>query len=310
MSQKQCIALLAGGISAEREISLISAQSVAEGLKQLGYNVVLVDPANPFIERLQQLKPDVVFNCLHGTYGEDGIICGVLEMLKLPYTHSGVTASAVGMNKTLTKQIAMTCGLRVPKSIKLTKNELLSLLQQGIDPMPMPYVIKPEREGSAIGVYIIKTSSDPKPKEIDLNFTDLIIEEYIAGQELSGAVFRDKALGIIELRPKNGFYDYQAKYTEGKTEHIYPAQVPAFIYEEAMQWIEKIHKALGCRTLSRSDLIYNPALGVDGLYFLEINTHPGFTNLSLVPEIANKNGITFLELLEQLIQDARCVAQI
>ncbi len=301
---KKHVAILMGGKSAEREVSFSSGKSIALALKSLGHQVTEVDPDENLSETLRRIKPDVVYNSLHGTYGEDGAIPGMLEILEIPYTHSGVFSSAVGLNKEFTRRFLKSHGIRFAKGEVFKVSELL---KEGWDPMPRPYVIKPISQGSSVGVYIIKDGS-PSFAAMQTSSTweygaEALVEEYIPGIEISTAVVGNNAIGTLELRPKSGFYDYEAKYTDGKTDHIYPAELPKAVYEESLKFAETAHRLLGCRTVSRSDMRYNPENGL--LYYLEINTHPGFTNLSIVPEIAAKNGINFGELVGMILDDAR-----
>lgn len=300
------IVVLMGGLSAEREVSIVTGNAIMESLKRHGYNPISIDPTRDLAGTLYDIKPDVVFNGLHGTYGEDGAIQGVLELMGIPYTHSGVAASAIAMDKSKTKSLLRQYGVNSPKEAVFTYEELHDLYKNGKDPMPRPFVVKPLSEGSSVGVVIVRDSKDGwfYPDRWKVN-SKLLVEEYIEGQELSSAVFKNKALGVLELRPKEGFYDYKAKYTEGMTDHIYPAEVPKKVYDLAMEWAEKAHNVLGCKTVSRSDFRYN-GRDEEGLYFLEINTHPGFTPLSIVPEIAGHHGISFDELVKKLLEDARC----
>ena len=302
------VALLVGGPSREREVSQMSGESVHKALLKLSYRVTVVDPNENLANTLMALKPDVVFNCLHGTFGEDGSIPGLLELLRIPYTHSGICASSVAMNKTLTKKIALAAGIRTPNYLEIKSSELFAMLKNGLDPIPKPYVIKAVQQGSTIGIYLIIDDNSVRPTANEWFFGDtVLVEEYIPGQELSAAVFNNEALGVLELRPKNNFYDYHAKYNDRITKHVYPADIPANIYQIVMQMSEDIHKALGCRTLSRSDFRYNNKLsGTSGVFFLEINTHPGFTTLSIVPDIAYRHGISLEQMVEQLIKDAKC----
>jgi len=302
------IVLLVGGPSKEREISERSGKSVYDALLNLGYKVTIIDPKETLANDLLTIKPDLVFNCLHGTFGEDGAIPGLLEWLRIPYTHSGIAASAVAMNKVLSKKIALICKVKTPDYLEIDSSDLFKLLKNNQELMQKPYVIKAMQQGSTIGIYLILDKNSRKPKEEEWHFGNgVLVEEYIPGQELSVVVFKDKALGVLELRPKTNFYDYDSKYNEGATEHIYPADIPKNIYLEAMRAAEEVHRAIGCRTLSRSDFRYNSKIGVlEGLFFLEINTHPGFTNLSIVPEIAYHNGFSFEQIVEQLIKDAKC----
>ncbi len=301
------IVLLGGGMSAEREVSLTSTKCVKDYLQKIGYEIVEVDLSNELPQKLIALKPDLVFNCLHGTYGEDGAVQGLLEILGIPYTHSGVKASAIAMNKTLTKYIAERHGIRTPSFIEIPTDEYFLMQESGKRPMEIPYVVKPVFQGSTIGVYIIKDENSILPKRSEWKYGNrVLIEVYIPGKELSCAVVFDKARGVLELEPQNGFYDYEAKYTNGITNHIMPASVSEFVYKEAMEIAEKMHWILGCRTISRSDFRYNTSKGDNGLYLLEINTHPGFTDLSILPEIAAYAGISFTDIIEGLIKDAKC----
>lgn len=303
---KKHVAVLMGGMSQEREVSETSGRAVVKALNNLGYKVTEVDPGQDLSTKLAAIKPDVVFNALHGTYGEDGAIPGVLEILGIPYTHSGVMSSAIGMNKYITRKMLECQGVRFPEGMLLSVEKLKEMCRQGKDPMPRPYVIKPVSQGSTVGVYIIKDGDqnfleqqDKHPWDYGL---DALIERYIPGKEISTVVVNNKAIGSLELRPQSGFYDYEAKYTDGKTEHIYPAEIPADAYKEALHFAEVAHNTLCCRTLSRSDLRYDPEEGQ--LYFLEINTHPGFTDLSIVPEVAGYNGMSFQDIVQMLIDQA------
>ncbi|MDA0939135.1 MAG: D-alanine--D-alanine ligase [Proteobacteria bacterium] len=303
--QKMRVALLFGGSFAESKISEMSAQSVYKALKELGHDVIEINFSINLASKLLEVKPDVVFNAMHGTFGEDGNIQGLLEVLRIPYTHSGTLASAIAMDKAMTKNITKLFDIQTPFWKIFTTKELFRLLDSKTIPMAFPYVIKPAQQGSAVGVYIIEDKNSTLPKKEEWVFGDkILIEEYIKGPELSVPVFQDDALGVVELRPKNQFYDYTAKYTKGFTEHIYPAQINDSIANLAKQNALDMHKALGCRTLSRSDFKYDAIQ--DELYFLEINTHPGFTELSLLPEVAEYQGITFKMLIERLLKDAKC----
>lgn len=309
-SNKKKIVLLAGGLSAEREVSFTSARCVAEYLKNMGHEVIEADITPDLANILLETKPDLVFNCLHGTYGEDGAVQGLLEIIGIPYTHSGLRAGAIAMNKILTKHLALRHNIRTPEFIEIASEQLFNMLEEGHEPMARPYVIKPIFQGSTIGVYIIKDNLDKLPKRQDWKYGNrILVEEYISGKEVSAAVVFDKARGVLELQPTSGFYDYDSKYTEGLTTHIMPAAIPQPVYQEAMDVAEKMHHLLGCRTISRSDFRYDPNRGTEGLYLLEINTHPGFTNLSILPEIAAYVGISFADIIEGLIKDAKCELQ-
>jgi D-alanine-D-alanine ligase len=287
------IAVLKGGWSAEREVSLSSGAACAKALRELGYKVTEIDVQPDIAEVLQKTKPDVVFNALHGRFGEDGCMQGLLEIMKIPYTHSGVLASSVAMDKPLAKVLFAAAGLKVPAGKLVTHEELLKS-----EPMKRPYVVKPANEGSSVGVYIFQDRDNKNWKDIqDSKDTVWMVEEYISGREITVAVLNDKPLGVTEIRPKSGFYDYENKYTDGKTEHLCPAPLIKDEYDAVMQMALVAHRALGCRGLTRSDFRYD---GKD-FYILEINTQPGMTSLSLSPEIAASVGISFNELVQQLV---------
>lgn len=302
------IAVLMGGLSPEREPSLMSGESVCHALTKLGYKFTVIDPTGDFFKQITEVKPDVVFNALHGTYGEDGIIPGILEFAGIPYTHSGVMSSALCLNKTMTKAVLKANGIRVPEGFEIEISELYTLLKAGKHPMSGSYVIKPVKQGSSVGVFIVKDGNFPEFEQLNPDIwqygDEVIIEKFIPGKELSTCVIGGKALGTLELRPLQGFYDYEAKYKDGKTDHIYPAEVPEHIYAQSLEYAELAHKVLGCRTMSRADMRYDPQ--EDLLCVLEINTHPGFTHLSIVPDIASKNGISFEDIVEQLLKEAKC----
>lgn len=295
------VLVLMGGFSAEREVSLSSGKDIANALESKGYDVLLYDlkDAWDFIKVLQKEKPDVVFNGLYGNWGEDGAIQGMLDLLQIPYTHSGMRASAVGMDKHLTKYIAKTCGIRVAQSQKMKVREFF---KNGTI-VPMPYVVKPVSDGSSVGVFIVETPEDVlkvKYKNID---REILVEKYIPGHELTVMCLEDKAYVVTELKASNEFYDYNAKYTAGKTEHILPAQIPYEVSEICKAYAEKLHQALGCNTVSRVDFRWNEE---DGVVLLEINTNPGMTALSLVPEQAKYVGISYADLCAKLVEGAKC----
>lgn len=299
MSKK--VLVMMGGFSAEREVSLVTGQGVTEALKKLGYEVIAFDlkDIRALFEILQKEKPDVVFNALHGNWGEDGEIQGVLDLLQIPYTHSGLLASAIGMNKHLTKKIAGSVGIKTCGSEKMKAGVFLKLAAD----FKKPYVVKPVSDGSSVGVFIIKTDNDLAQIKYDDLETEVLIEPYIQGKELTVMTLEDKAYVVTELRPRVDFYDYQAKYTNGATEHILPAEIPEETAEICKRYAERLHKALGCNTLSRCDFRYNPE---DGVVLLEINTHPGMTPLSLVPEQARYAGISYEEVCQKLVENAAC----
>jgi len=300
---KPHIAVVMGGLSGEREVSLSSAAGIIKHLNLLGYKVTPIDMGRDIAEVLTKLKPDLVFNALHGTYGEDGCIQGVLEILGIPYTHSGILASAIGMDKPKAKALFTANGILCPEGRILHRSEQLTG-----DPMPRPYVIKPLSEGSSLGVHIIMDGDNFDVRDYDWKYGDeVILERFIPGKEIQVAVLGDKAVGAIEIRPKGRFYDYEAKYTDGKAEHIMPAPISSAAYDEVLAIALSVHRILGCRSVSRVDFRYDDTVGGDGkFYLLEINTHPGMTPLSLVPEIAAYAGISFPELLEIIIRDAVC----
>lgn len=295
------VLLLYGGFSAEREVSISAKDDIAVALKSKGYTVVEHDLTDTwrFIEVLRTEKPDVVFNGLYGNWGEDGEIQGLLDMLGIPYSHSGFNASAIGMNKAICKLLAAENGVKIAQGEKKTYAEYKA---NGTN-IPYPYVIKPVSDGSSVGVYIIRSAEDAAHIEYPDETTEVLIEKYIAGRELTTACFDGKASVVTELKAKNEFYDYEAKYTAGFTQHVLPAEIPAEVAQTCCRYAETMHNALGCRTVSRCDFRYNPT---DGVVFLEINTNPGMTSLSLVPEQAKYIGISYAELCARLVENATC----
>lgn len=295
------VLVMMGGFSSEREVSLVSGKGVVEALINVGYEVIPFDLKNTkeFITILEKEKPDVVFNALHGNYGEDGTIQGFLDMMQIPYTHSSLKASAVGMNKDITKHIAKINDIKVAVSEKTTYAKFKS---EGTI-IDFPYVLKPVSDGSSVGVFIIKTEDDLAQIHYEYENEELLVEKFIDGQEITAMVLDDKAYVVTELRPTVEFYDYEAKYTDGMTMHIIPAEIPSAAAHVAMKYAEKIHKAIGCNTISRSDFRYNTN---DGVVFLEVNTNPGLTPLSLAPEQAKYAGISYEELCRILVEDAKC----
>ncbi|WP_341820142.1 D-alanine--D-alanine ligase [Wolbachia endosymbiont (group A) of Cydia strobilella] len=295
------IAILSGGFSCEREISLMSGKAVKKALDSLSYNAIEIDVDSNIAEKLKKINPGLAFIALHGPYGEDGCIQGLLEILGIKYTHSGVMASAVAINKVMSKHIFRSLNIDTPKGYVISREDVL---KNNIK-IDYPYVLKPINEGSSIGVYIIFSHEDYLELKDNSStiMEKMIVEEYIPGIELHTAVLLDEAIGTIEVRPKNKFYDYEAKYTDGFAEHIFPAKIPDNIYKMTLEHALKIHQFLGCKTISRSDFRYNPKNNT--LKMLEINTHPGFTELSLVPEIAKlAKGINFNELVKIIIEDS------
>jgi D-alanine-D-alanine ligase len=252
--------------------------------------------------RLLEVKPDVIFNALHGTYGEDGCVQGLLEVTGIPYTHSGVMASAIAMNKQMTKMILEHHGILFPAGRVAKKNEILAG-----DLLPRPFVVKPVADGSSVGVVIVTEDSPAhiSAEQLPAACDKFLVEQYIPGRELSVAVLEGEALGVVELRPKDGFYNYENKYKDGKTEHLLPAPVPEGVYQGVMKIAALAHRILECRGITRSDFRYNEK-GNGRLYMLEINTQPGFTPLSLAPEMAKHAGISFDMLVKRLVESAQC----
>lgn len=302
------IAVLLGGWNSEREVSLRSGEAVYETLKKLGYSKVSkIDFSREIFKQLQEVKPDIIFNALHGQFGEDGRIQGVCDILGIPYTHSGIIASAVCMDKVLTRRVCATVGVKSPHYEILKKGEEAKNKEK-IFAVGKPFVIKPVNEGSSVGVEVILQNTPFDFAKYEWKYGDeIIIEKYIAGQEIQVAVMDDKALGAIEVRPHGLFYDYKCKYTPGMTDYIMPAEISKEKYAEILDLAERCHKVVGCRGVSRVDFILNNKDGGDNeFYLLETNTHPGFTATSLVPKIAKHSGISFEEICEFLIKTARC----
>lgn len=299
------VAVLMGGWSAEREVSLTSGRGIAQACRSLGHDVTEIDMGRDVAQRLIEAAPDVVFNALHGTPGEDGTVQGLMDLLGLTYTHSGLTTSTIAIDKELTKKVLVPAGVPMPQGKVVTSKSLF----EG-DPLPRPYVLKPVNEGSSVGVAIVTDSSNcGNPISRDVpgpwnEFATLLAEPFIAGKELTVAVIGDEALAVTELKPAQGFYDYEAKYTDGLTVHECPAQLPADIEAACLAHALTAHRALGCRGTSRSDFRWNPAQGLAGLFLLETNTQPGMTSLSLVPEQAKYRGISYEQLVQRLIDMA------
>jgi D-alanine-D-alanine ligase len=296
---KNLILVLLGGLSGERKISLLTGKACSKSLKKLGYKVKELDPQGNFVEKIKKLKPKIIFNALHGKYGEDGFIQSVLESIKIPYTHSGVLSSSLAMDKELSRIVFKKNKLRLPKYLVLNKNKKNNLIKN----IKYPLVIKPINEGSSLGVYICKNKKefDKNYKKLKKDYNKILVDEYIGGKEIQVAVMGNKALGAIELIPKREFYDYKAKYSsKAKTKHIMPAPIKPKKYKEVLKLALKAHKALGCRGITRSDFRFYK----DKFYLLETNTQPGMTKLSLVPEIAQYCGIKFDDLIAWIIKDA------
>ncbi len=300
------IVVLMGGWSSERPVSLMSGNGVADALEGEGFTrVTRLDMDRDVAAKLAELKPDVVFNALHGTPGEDGTVQGLLELLGIPYTHSGVTTSAIAIDKELTKAVLVPHGVRMPRG-RIVQSRTL---YEG-DPMARPYVLKPVNEGSSVGVAIVTDESNygqpisAKAEGPWQHFERLLAEPFVPGRELTVAVLDGEALAVTELKPKAGFYDFDAKYTDGLTEHVCPAEVPENIAEAMMAMAANAHRYLNCQGASRSDFRWDDRLGEEGIYLLEVNTQPGMTPLSLVPEQAKARGITYGALCERLVAGA------
>ncbi|HTI02516.1 MAG TPA: D-alanine--D-alanine ligase [Acidisoma sp.] len=300
------VAVLYGGISAEREVSLVSGQQVIVALRDAGYEVVPVEVGHDLGALIGALdpKPDAVFNALHGRFGEDGAIQGVLDWLNIPYTHSGVRPSAIAMDKVAAKALFAAAGLPVARHKVVTVVEL-----EEADPMPRPYVIKPQNEGSSVGVYIMK-NGDNRRAEIARGWSfgpTAMVEEFIPGREITVAVMGDRALAVTEIKASHDFYDYESKYAEGGSTHVIPAEVPQIIAEAAKDVALRAHQALGCSGASRSDFRYDDTEGAPGrLVLLEVNTQPGLTPVSLLPEQAAHLGISFPALCAWMVEAAQC----
>jgi D-alanine-D-alanine ligase len=300
---KEKVTVLMGGISAERDVSLDSGKACAKALSEIGFDVTSLDAKDDFIEKLIKNKPDKVFNALHGRFGEDGSIQGLLEHLKIPYTHSGVLSSAIAMDKLTSKKIFKEAKISSPEYQVIKTVEDFQSSKIGY-----PCVVKPNNEGSSVGVYIF---NEPKKSDEDTivtllkKYNFLILEKYIPGREIQVAVMGSKALGGIEIVPTRSFYDYEAKYSaNAKTKHIIPVKINEADYKKILDMALQAHNILGCRGVTRSDFRYNESDKVNKIYILEVNTQPGMTSLSLVPEIANYYGISFNELVKWIINDA------
>ena len=299
---KKKILILAGGISKERLISLDTGFQVAKELKKNDYNVKISEPDNNLIKNINKFRPNVIFNALHGQFGEDGYIQTILEGFKIPYTHSGVIASSLAMDKEISKKIFIKNKINTPKYIRYSydKNnfDLIKIIEKKLK---FPVVVKPINEGSSVNVFICTKKNISKILNSMKSYKQVIIEEFIGGREIQVAIMGNKKLGAIELKPKRKFYDYQAKYnTNAKTKHIIPVVLPNNKLNEVMNMSLKAHKVIGCKGVTRSDFKFFK----NKFYLLEINTQPGMTKLSLVPEIAKYRGITFIKLIEWILNDA------
>jgi D-alanine-D-alanine ligase len=303
----QHVAVLMGGWSSERQISLRSGEACARALEGEGYRVTRVDVGRDVARVLEDLRPDVAFNALHGPYGEDGTIQGVLEILRIPYTHSGVLASALAMNKDRAKTVMAAAGVPVPKGRVVSRTEAAAA-----HVLPPPYVLKPIAEGSSYGVFIVREGQQHPPQELsrpDWPYGEhLLAEAFVAGRELTCAVMGDRALDVIDIRAAGGgWYDYDAKYSKGGSIHILPAELKRNVYQHVQELALRAHKALGCRGVSRSDLRYDDRpTGAGELVVLEVNTQPGMTETSLVPEMAAYAGFSFGGLVRWMVEDASC----
>ena len=298
------VAVLLGGISPERPVSLVSGRACAEAAVRLGHEVIEVDPQAPdWITQLALAKPDKVFNALHGVWGEDGRVQGVLDWLGFPYTHSGVAASAIAMDKVKTKAVLAGHGLHLAKDLLLDRREAAKA-----HAMAPPYVVKPNAQGSSVGVFIVREGANRPPQALlDPEWTfgeEVMIEEFISGQELTVAILGDRALGVTEIFPSVDFYDYHAKYAAGGSRHEFPARIPDLVSAEACEAALTAHRVLGCRGVTRSDFRYDPERG--RLVFIEINTQPGMTPTSLAPEQALHCGMSFEDLVAWMLEDASC----
>jgi D-alanine-D-alanine ligase len=305
MTSFKRVAVLLGGRSAEREVSLSSGAGCAEALREEGFDVVEIDPGDNPAQQLLDAKVDCAFNALHGRWGEDGCIQGLLELLRIPYTHSGVLASSLAMHKQRTKDIYRGAGIPIVRSIVADRREAGA--QHLMEP---PYVIKPVNEGSSVGVYIIRKGDNRPPSELtkpEWNLTDeMMIEEYVPGRELTVAVMGDKALGVTEITTDLEFYDYEAKYSSGGSVHVLPAKISEAVASEAKRLAVLAHQALGCRGVTRTDFRYDDTEGKHRLVALETNTQPGMTPTSLVPEQAQYNAMSYAKLCRWMVEDASC----
>lgn len=304
------VAVLMGGWSSERPVSLMSGEGVAKALESRGHQVTRIDMDRDVALKLAEAKPDVVFNALHGCPGEDGTVQGMMDLMGLTYTHSGLATSVIAIDKELTKQALVPHGIPMPGGRIVQSEELYER-----DPLTRPYVLKPVNEGSSVGVAIVTEGGNMgNPIQRDARgpwqeFESLLAEPFIRGLELTTAVIGDRALTVTELKPKSGFYDFDAKYTDGLTEHVCPAEIPEEIAEACKDIALRAHKLLGCKGTSRSDFRWDDERGVEGLFLLEVNTQPGMTPLSLVPEQAKHCGMSYEDLVEAIVAEALAEAK-
>ena len=294
------VAVLMGGPSAEREVSLTSGRECAAALREAGYDVVEVDAGIDLVARLNEIKPDVCFNALHGRWGEDGCVQGILEWMGLPYTHSGVLASALAMDKQRSKDVYRAAGLPVVESVIRDRDDVRA---QHV--MAPPYVVKPNNEGSSVGIYIVHEAANGPPQLSEDMPEQVMVETYAPGREMTTTVMGDKALSVTDIIT-DGWYDYDAKYKEGGSRHVVPAEIPQEIYDACMGYALRAHNALGCRGVSRTDFRWDEARGLDGLVLLETNTQPGMTPTSLAPEQAAQLGMSFAQFCAWMVEDASC----
>ena len=301
------VAVLMGGLSAEREVSLRSGAACAAALEGEGFRVSRIDVGRDVAAALAALKPDVAFNALHGRFGEDGVVQGILEMMRIPYTHSGVLASALAMQKDRAKAVMAAAGVPVAEGVTVSRFEAAKR-----HVMPAPYVVKPVSEGSSVGVIIVREDRSHPPQELarqDWPYGEsVLVERYVPGRELTCAVMDDRALGVIDIRPATGvFYDFDAKYAQGGSIHVLPAEIKPNIYHLVQQYALTAHRALGCRGVSRADFRFDERPDGSGeIVCLEVNTQPGMTETSLVPELAAHAGMSFGELVRWMVEDASC----
>ncbi|WP_118135748.1 D-alanine--D-alanine ligase [Oceanicella sp. SM1341] len=294
------IAVLMGGPSGEREVSLVSGRECAAALRSEGYEVVEIDAGESLVEDLRAAAPDVAFNALHGRWGEDGCVQGLLEWLRIPYTHSGVLASALAMDKLRSKDAYVAAGLPVAEAMLVPSGEI-----SRAHPMPPPYVVKPYNEGSSLGIYFVSEGANA-PAKIDGAMPErMMVEQYVPGRDLTVAVMDGRALAVTDIITE-GWYDYSAKYTAGGSRHVVPAELPEEITAACLDYAERAHAAIGCRGVSRTDFRWDESRGLDGLVLLETNTQPGMTPTSLAPEQAAHKGISFGALTRWLVEDASC----
>jgi len=305
MSSYRRIAVLMGGRSAERDVSLSSGRGVMKALKEEGFDPVMIDPGDNPGQQLFEARPDAVFNALHGRFGEDGTVQGLLELMRLPYTHSGVLASALAMHKERTKDVYRAAGLPVVRSFVVDR--MMAAAEHLMEP---PYVVKPVNEGSSVGVFIIRKGDNRPPAALgrdDWNLSnEMMVEEFVPGRELTVSVMGDRPLGVTEITTELEFYDYEAKYAPGGSKHVLPADLPAKVTDEALDLAVKAHQALGCRGVTRTDFRYDDTGAKSRLILIETNTQPGMTPTSLVPEQAAYLGISYAKLCRWMVEDASC----